>query len=143
MSDYKSKPCPKCGGTDRFYFIRHARVLGGKPAWRCRVCGHMKAHNNEEVREEESEPTYEENKAVYEVYGAIMHYCKDKLEKQYDHYSQFAWDYAINTRHLNEQTINYLNLGYMPKEKKTPTLYHHLRKLGFHANYYNTSLGYE
>jgi len=95
----------------------------------------MKAHNNEDVTFiEKSEPTYEENKAVYEVYGAIMHYCKDKLEKQHDHRSQFAWHYAIHTRHLNEQTIKNLNLGYMPKEKKTPTLYHHLRRLGFHAD---------
>ena len=38
-----NKPCPVCGGTDRFYLIAQPND-GGEPYWRCRQCDYTEPH---------------------------------------------------------------------------------------------------
>jgi DNA primase len=40
---YTNKPCPICGGSDRFYLIA-APQSGGDPYWRCRQCDYTEPH---------------------------------------------------------------------------------------------------
>ena len=40
------RPCPVCGGRDRFYLVRHPRN-GGAPFWKCRRCGYREPHGDE------------------------------------------------------------------------------------------------
>lgn len=39
------RPCPACGGTDRFYLITDPHD-GGDPYWRCRVCDFTESHDD-------------------------------------------------------------------------------------------------
>lgn len=43
MAQALNKPCPVCGGTDRFYLIT-APNGGGDPYWRCRQCDYTEPH---------------------------------------------------------------------------------------------------
>jgi hypothetical protein len=43
----RNRPCPVCGGTDRFYLIDNARS-GADPYWRCRQCDYTQPHDGDE-----------------------------------------------------------------------------------------------
>lgn len=47
MAQSLNKPCPVCGGTNRFYLIT-APNGGGDPYWRCRQCDYTEPHTGDD-----------------------------------------------------------------------------------------------
>lgn len=81
---HPNKPCPECGGSDRFYLITQPHD-GGAPYWRCRMCDYTEPYDDElgEVNgDHESRKvarTPEEIAEAHAAYTAVAHYCAGAL----------------------------------------------------------------
>lgn len=110
MHDHK--PCPVCGGRDRFYLIT-APHNGGAPYWRCRVCDYCEPDDDssaEDAPEAAPRQVYDPDTiaAIYRAYAVIAERCAAALWRPE---GRQALAY-LRGRGLHDTTIRDLNLGW-------------------------------
>lgn len=108
-----NKPCPECGGHDRFYLITNP-VNGGAPYWRCRQCDYTEPHDEdlgEVAPDHESRQvarTEAEITEAHAAYTTVAKYCAAALWKRD---GKAALDY-LRKRGLSDQMIKGAQLGW-------------------------------
>lgn len=112
----RHRPCPRCGGTDRFYLVAQPRD-GGAPFWICNQCRY---HERAESTSADyyTEPTrrlsHTEIQQVYRGYAAVADWCAAYL---WTPAGRPALAYLLS-RGLSAEIIHQARLGYHPA---TPT----------------------
>lgn len=110
---YLNRPCPECGGHDRFYLITNPNN-GGNPYWRCRQCDYTEPHDEElgEVAPDHSsrqQPrTATEIAEAHTAYTAVAAYCADQLWTKAGSTALAA----LRKRGLTDDTIHAARLGW-------------------------------
>lgn len=110
---YPNKPCPECGGSDRFYLIA-APNSGGAAYWRCRQCDHTEPHDEDLGEVAPDHVTRKAPRSETEIteahaaYTAVALRCADAL---WSRRGQDALDY-LRKRGLSDQTIKAAKLGW-------------------------------
>lgn len=110
-SSSSSKPCPKCGGNDRFYRIQQSTVYGNEPGWFCRQCNHSEADASNispALAPAREALTPEELAAVWTVNEQAVSYTTDTL---WSRKGQDALCY-LRERGFSDEIIRELRLGY-------------------------------
>lgn len=108
-----NKPCPECGGSDRFYLITQPHD-GGAPYWRCRICDHTEPHEDELGEVAPDHVTRKEPRSAAEIaeahaaYTVVAQYCAGAL---WSRDGQKALDY-LRKRGLSDQVIRAAHLGW-------------------------------
>lgn len=110
-----NKPCPICGGVDRFYLIA-APTNGGAPYWRCRQCDYTEAHEEDDGLDNarmdhgsRHEPrTKEQIEESYIGYTAVALHCAEAL---WTKAGKAALDY-LRDRGLSDAMIRGAKLGW-------------------------------
>lgn len=109
------KPCPSCGGADRFYLI--ARPRNGKaPFWLCNQCRHYERADPTSLHDS-AQPlttilTESQIRQVQRGYAAVAHYCASLL---WTPAGARGLDY-LRQRGLTDETIRQMHLGYHPPD---------------------------
>lgn len=111
---YDNKPCPECGGRDRFYLITQPSN-GGAPYWRCRQCDYTEPHEDDDLdsaspeHTSRKEPRTEAEIAeAHAAYTAVAHFCAGAL---WSRDGQRALDY-LRKRGLSDSIIKGAQLGW-------------------------------
>jgi hypothetical protein len=109
MNTYR--PCPVCGGKDRFAFIQSPRN-GGRPFWWCRQCNHTEAAVEADIAEVTPETkrlhSPVEVHGIYRAYAEIAQRCATALWAP-DGRSALTY---LRQRGLEDATIQAMNLGW-------------------------------
>ncbi|NJL06777.1 MAG: hypothetical protein HC911_18130, partial [Chloroflexaceae bacterium] len=71
----KGRPCPKCGGTDRFYWVPKPHN-GGAPHWQCRQCEYWEYDDGTQQPPASTAPAGERDLA--QGYLTLEEYCGAK-----------------------------------------------------------------
>ena len=112
----KSKPCPKCGGEDRFFYLSSLRILKGAPGWMCRQCRYVdKMDLSTAPKITGPELTDEQLKQVHDANEKITRYCEGVL---WSDVGTKALDYLRTKRGFTDDTIRDARLGYHPSTKR-------------------------
>jgi ribosomal protein S27AE len=106
----KGKPCPRCGGDDRFYFIAAPRN-GGKPFWHCRWCGYVESESQATVERVVRKLSPEETTQAHKGYTAIANWCHSYLLLQPA--AAPAREYLAQ-RGFSLETIKHARIGFHP-----------------------------
>lgn len=103
--------CPRCGGSDRFYYVPNPRK-GGPPFWRCRQCHHVERSGGDTSlgREVTRHLNHEERQLAYRGYTAVAEWCATYL---WTAHGLPALEY-LRSRGFTDQTIHDARLGYHP-----------------------------
>lgn len=110
---YPNKPCPECGGSDRFYLITQPNN-GGAPYWRCRQCEYTEPHEDElgevdATHDSRKVPrTPEEIAEAHTAYTTVAQYCAGAL---WSRDGRNALDY-LRKRGLSDHIIKAAHLGW-------------------------------
>lgn len=110
-----NKPCPECGGSDRFYLITQPNN-GGAPYWRCRQCDYTEPHDElddlGEVAPDHASRkaalTAEETAEAHAAYTAVAKKCAAAL---WSRNGKNALDY-LRKRGLSDPMIKGAQLGW-------------------------------
>lgn len=83
--NHQNKPCPACGGTDRFYYIA-APHDESAPYWRCRQCDYTEPGDEDGESPDGGEHqqrrlTPEETAEAHHAYTAVALACAERLWK--------------------------------------------------------------
>lgn len=110
---HPNKPCPICGGSDRFYLITQPSN-GSAPYWRCRQCDYTEPHDEDLGEVAPDHVSRRETRSATEIaeahaaYTAVADYCADQL-----------WTSAgaaalshLRKRGLSDDTIRRARLGW-------------------------------
>jgi hypothetical protein len=111
-----SRPCPRCGGADRFFLVQRPRN-GGVPFWLCRRCNHTESATDQEatpVPQRILSP--EEVEQVYAAYTTFAAWSADYLWSNQPDARQ-ALDY-LRRRGFRDQTIKAAGLGFHPQRQE-------------------------
>lgn len=112
----KSKPCPKCGGDDRFFYMPSLRILKGAPGWICRQCQyHEPADPSAVPKITGPKLTDEQLKQVHDANEKVTQYCENLL---WSDVGAEALDYLRTKRGFTDDTIRNARLGYHPPTKQ-------------------------
>lgn len=106
------KPCPRCGGDDRFYYVPAPRK-GGPPFWTCSHCRHVERSGDAPHpggREPTRRLTAPERQLAYRGYAAVAEWCATYL---WTAGGKAALDY-LRGRGFTDATIHAARLGYHP-----------------------------
>ncbi len=108
-TDYSNRPCPECGGNDRFYYIA-APQNGGKPYWRCRQCNHTTGDSSAAaITTVDTKPrTAAEITEAQYAYTVVAQRCMDALWST-DGANALAY---LRGRGLTDATIRAARLGW-------------------------------
>ena len=103
--------CPRCGGTDRFYYVPNPRK-GGPPFWKCRQCHHVERSSGDTsmAREAIHHLSHEERQLAQRGYGTVADWCATYL---WTAHGLPALTY-LRSRGFTDQTIHDARLGYHP-----------------------------
>lgn len=111
---HPNKPCPICGGSDRFYLITQP-AHGGAPYWRCRQCDYTEPHDDDGLdaapidhASRQQSRTATEIAEAHAAYTAVAEYCADQL---WTPAGARALDY-LRKRGLSDSTIRQALLGW-------------------------------
>lgn len=110
---HANKPCPECGGSDRFYLIV-APNNGGAPYWRCRQCDYTEPHDEEFGEVAPDHASRKEPRSAAEIaeaqaaYTTVAVRCAEQLWRRD---GQKALDY-LRRRGLSDATIRAARLGW-------------------------------
>lgn len=110
---YENKPCPECGGHDRFYLITQPNN-GGAPYWRCRQCDYTEPHEEDVGEVAPDHVTRKEPRSPAEIaeshaaYTAVAHACAEAL---WSKAGQGALDH-LRKRGLSDHIIKAAHLGW-------------------------------
>lgn len=115
MTTHPNRPCPECGGNDRFYLITQPNN-GGAPYWRCRACDYTEPHDEDEVFDgaapdhvtQSRERTPQEITEAHYAYTVVMERCAAML---WSKAGAEALDY-LQRRGLSTPMIKGAKLGY-------------------------------
>lgn len=115
MQTPANKPCPSCGGTDRFYLITHPHN-GSDPYWRCRICDYTEEYDDESIDDaapDGRQPTKrartpEETRAAHIAYTVVAERCAAALWKPE---GRAALEY-LRKRGLSDPMIKGARLGW-------------------------------
>lgn len=108
-----NKPCPECGGSDRFYLITQPHD-GSSPYWRCRHCDYTEPHD-EDIGEVDPNHTSRQIPRTAEqiadaqyAYTQVARHCADAL---WSKEGEPALAH-LRKRGLNDATIRSAQLGW-------------------------------
>ena len=105
-------PCPRCGGTDRFYLVSNPRN-GGAPFWLCHQCQHyLPATDDAPTRSPIQHLSADEIDQAHMGYGAVARWCAAYLWSP-DPEAVRALNY-LRARGFTDATIRAVQLGYHP-----------------------------
>lgn len=119
------RPCPRCGGTDRFFLVARPRN-GGRPFWLCNACRFVE--RTTEGAGPSGPPVIaelnpEQRQQAYAGYAAVASWC-----------AVYLWTpdgrpglEFLRRRGLDDATIHQARLGYHPDDPMGgvgPALYH-------------------
>lgn len=106
-----NQSCPRCGGSDRFYYVPRPRK-GGPPFWRCRQCHHVERSSGDTsmARESIRHLSQDERQLAQRGYGAVAEWCATYL---WTAHGLPALEY-LRSRGFTDQTIHDARLGYHP-----------------------------
>lgn len=105
------RPCPRCGGSDRFYYVPRPRK-GGPPFWLCSHCRHIERGEGDTsgTRDPVRRLSHEERQLAYRGYAAVAEWCAAYL---WTPGGKAALDY-LRGRGFTDETIHFAKLGYHP-----------------------------
>jgi len=116
MNTIRNRPCPACGGDDRFYLVPHPRT-GGPPFWRCNQCPYTERYagdlsSDPFVASAAAPParSVDELNDVQDAYGVVARRCVETLWAR-DGTSARTY---LHGRGLEPDTIRALGFGYCP-----------------------------
>jgi len=106
------RPCPVCGGVDRFYLIANPRN-GGAPYWRCRQCDHTDPAGTLpgfDADRHDPPPTIDPGtrEAIYRCYDIVAQMCVERLWSS-DGRRALAY---LRQRGLTPETLRTLRIGW-------------------------------
>lgn len=117
MYSTKSKPCPRCGGTDRYYHMPTAKFANNAAIWRCGQCERWElatpASDSEDIPKVEVF-TDEQREGIYNAYGVVTSFCQELL---WHHEGHEALAY-LRERGFSDYTIREARLGFHPAPDK-------------------------
>lgn len=118
------RPCPRCGGSDRFFLVARPRN-GGAPFWLCNQCRHYEAADASAplITEPLRRLTPDEIRQAQRGYAAAAEWCALYLWTP-DGRPALEYLYA---RGLSAETIHRARLGYHPdtyRDGVGPALWH-------------------
>jgi hypothetical protein len=107
----QQRPCPRCGGSDRFYLVAKPRN-GSAPFWICNQCRFYEAADPHAttVAEPLRQLSPAEIRQVQQGYAAVAEWCAAYL---WSAEGARALEY-LRSRGLNDETIRSAKLGYHP-----------------------------
>lgn|GEM_PF-2971390 len=106
-----TRPCPSCGGEDRFYLVTRPRN-GGSPFWICNQCRHVEQAdvNATPTRQPLRRLDPEQIDQAHYGYTAVAEWCTAAL---WTRDGAPALHY-LRSRGLTDETIHQVRLGYHP-----------------------------
>jgi len=105
------KPCPRCGGTDRFYYVANPRN-GGAPFWTCNHCRHTESDSRNTVERIVRKLSPDETQQAHYGYTKVAIWCHSYLMNEKD--AQPVLGYLTLERGFTLDTLREQKIGYHP-----------------------------